>query len=159
MLIFLGLFFISLFQFCFTIANKKAKTNSKKKISKYVDIILGSEIWSIGLIFLLQDFPFFIARLVILINFELSKNYMIYYMLIKNFILCAIEIYRIIIIYRHEELLISLENENKKLISSISSFSNDIDEKNTNQNTKLRKNLSPKSVITIKVKPKQQKKL
>lgn len=124
---------MSVFQFSFTISNAKTKCKYSTGFQKHVDIIFGSEIWAIGLIFFLQDFPFLIGRLIILINFKLSKNYMIYYMIIKNFILCAIEIYRIMILYKEE---VHKESENKaKDTANISSHSeNNIEVHNLDEN-------------------------
>jgi hypothetical protein len=47
---------------------------------------------------MLQDFPFLIVRLIIIIGYRLSKNYMLYYQCGKNLVLCSLEIYRITVI-------------------------------------------------------------
>lgn len=93
------LFTVSCVQFSFSILNKQKK---EKKV-KTLDYILGTEIWSLMLAFLTQDFPFLLARLAILISFRLDKNYMLYYLAIKNFVLCILEIYRIVILFLNEK--------------------------------------------------------
>ena len=71
--------------------------------SKVVDTVFGTEIWSLILIFLTQDFPFFVLRVMILANHDLSKSYMIFFLVSKNFILLILEVYRIYAIYVEEK--------------------------------------------------------
>lgn len=83
---------------------------TKKEFSKQVlATVLGSEIWSLILGFLVQDFPFLIVRLTIIIKFRLEKNYLVYYNFMKNFLLCSVEIYRIFIIFYREKKIGKLE--------------------------------------------------
>jgi hypothetical protein len=63
-------------------------------------LVFGSEIWALCFILLFQDIPFFLIRLIILIEYtSFAKNYSIYFYVAKNFCLCLFEMYRITIIY------------------------------------------------------------
>lgn len=72
-------------------------------LDSMLNIILGTEIWSLIFVFMVQDGPFFIIRLIILLTYDLEKNYMIYFLVVKNFILISIELFRIYIIYINEK--------------------------------------------------------
>jgi hypothetical protein len=95
---------MSLIQFSFSVGaerviHKKTKLSSSHnhygKINATLDILFGTEILGIMLTFIVQDFPFMVMRLVIIIGYRLSKNYTLYYQFGKNLILCCLEIYRI----------------------------------------------------------------
>ena len=58
-----------------------------------MDIIFGTDIWSLLLVLLTQDMPFLVARILILTHFRLAKNYMIYFLTIKNFLVCILGVY------------------------------------------------------------------
>ena len=73
-----------------------------------MDLFFGTEIWALCFILLLQEIPFFVIRLMILIKYKsLAKNYSIYFYVVKNLVLCFFEIYRVIIIFteskKHEQ--------------------------------------------------------
>lgn len=64
------------------------------------DLIFGTEIWALLIVLFLQDLPFAIIRLIILATYnQLSKNYTLYFFVIKNIILAGSEIHLIIVIY------------------------------------------------------------
>lgn len=91
---------VSIVQFSFTLAAKREKIGKKESLScKILDLVFGTEIWSLFLIFFIQDFPFFILRCIIMKNYTLSRNYMIYFLVTKNFVLLIVELYRIYAIY------------------------------------------------------------
>ena len=98
---------MSTIQFSFTLAAKRSLTSDLFKnesfLNKGIDVVFGTEIWSLFLVFLTQDFPFFILRVMILANHDLTKNYMILFLVSKNFILLILEIYRIYAIYVEEK--------------------------------------------------------
>ena len=99
-------FSLSTIQFSFTLASKREIPKRAYKIDSYpifiLDIALSTEIWSLFLIFISQDMPFFILRILILVYDDLSKNYMIYFNISKNFILILTELYRIYVIFSDE---------------------------------------------------------
>lgn len=65
-----------------------------------MDIIFGTEIWAIILIFSLQDFPFLILRIILVINYKTADQFTIYFFAAKNVLLCFTQIYKIIIILK-----------------------------------------------------------
>ena len=77
--------------------------DSNKKHGKFVQYVLGTEIWLLMMACFFQDFPFFITRLTILIKYKLSKNFMLYFLISKNFMLSCLELYRIYIIVKEEK--------------------------------------------------------
>lgn len=103
----LAFFSLSTIQFSFTLAAKRHRSNESDKkenfLNKLTEVVFGTEIWSLILIFLTQDFPFFILRVMIMVCNDLSKNYMIYFLVSKNFILLILEVYRIYAIYLEEK--------------------------------------------------------
>ena len=131
---------MSTIQFSFTLAVKRHKSNEMAKerifLNKVKDVVFGTEIWSLILIFLTQDFPFFILRIVIMVSYRLSKNYMIYFLVSKNFVLLILELYRIYAIYLEEkENRIEPHKEENKL--EYKKMENFVDE---NSDLKQRKN-------------------
>ena len=103
-------------------------------ISKALDIIFGTEIWSLLFSLLTQDTPFFIMRFFILVNYEsTSKNYTLYFFVIKNFALCLFEIYRIIILF-------SRTNKKKRFNSNLN-YENTFIFKNLNIDASGKQNL------------------
>ena len=83
--------------------NNREKISESIKYHEIFNFIFGTEIWSLAYIFLTQDFPFLITRVLILASFKLEKNYMIYFLAIKNFLLCILEIYRIAVLFIEEK--------------------------------------------------------
>ena len=131
---------MSTIQFSFTLAVKRHKSNEiaeeRTFLNKVKDVVFGTEIWSLILIFLTQDFPFFILRIVIMVSYRLSKNYMIYFLVSKNFVLLILELYRIYAIYLEEkENRIEPHKEENKL--EYKKMENFVDE---NSDLKQRKN-------------------
>lgn len=64
-------------------------------IDVVIEYVLGTEIWSLALTFIVQDFPFLVVRLVVIFRFSIDSS-PIFYLLVKNIILCILEIYRIV---------------------------------------------------------------
>ena len=75
----------------------KKETNFDKKDSlrkQVIDYMFGTEIWALVLVMFTQDLPFFIIRLLVLINYpNLQSNYTAYFFVVKNFILIIFTIY------------------------------------------------------------------
>ena len=75
-------------------------------------LLFGTDIWSLLLVLLLQDLPFSIIRLLILIFYnQLSKNYTLYFFVIKNLMLAASEIYLVCLIIFEERKKFKKKNE------------------------------------------------
>jgi hypothetical protein len=75
----------------------KKKDDYDRGFWKFYDSFFGTEIWSQVFVMLTQDIPFFVIRLIILVNFEsTTRNYTFYFFIIKNFFLVIFELYRIL---------------------------------------------------------------
>ena len=75
-------------------------TTDSNKVVSFFNMIFGTEIWQAIFIFTLQDFPFFIVRLLYLIFYQqLNKNYNLYFYVVKNFVLCLFDVYLSIVIF------------------------------------------------------------
>ena len=81
-------------QFSFTLSAKFQRSNDlKQTVSlKIFELLFCTEIWAILVILLLMDLPFFIIRLVIIIKYGVDKSYLIYFMLVKNALLCILDL-------------------------------------------------------------------
>jgi hypothetical protein len=120
---FLSVFFlvcsiISSIQFSLVLTSTRPNDENNKTI---LDYIIGNESWSILLICLTQDLPFFIIRLYVMIRYFdfYDPNYTKYFFLLKSFVLIILEIYRFIILVH--------EGNFKKKISNCDSTSKIID--------------------------------
>jgi len=83
-----------------TSINKERFNSSISNVEHFWDLIFGTEIWALLIVLFLQDLPFAIIRLIILATYnQLSKNYTLYFFVIKNIILAGSEIHLIIVIY------------------------------------------------------------
>ena len=83
---------MSIFQFSFDLSTKlSVKIDSSKKhglLTRLKNVVFGTEAWAFLFVFLVQDLPFAILRLSVIINYEkLSKNYTLYFFVVKNLIL------------------------------------------------------------------------
>jgi hypothetical protein len=100
---------LSAFQYSFDLSVKidvKNETNKKSTGNKFFKLIFGTEIWSLLLVFIIHDLPFSIIRLLVLVHYEhkLSKNYTLYFFVIKNLVLSTCELYYIsLLILKHLE--------------------------------------------------------
>ena len=79
-------------QFSFTLS---ARLEHDKPFS-FHGIVFSTEIWSIALVFIFQDFPFCIIRTIIIAGYGADKNYLLYFFVVKNYILCLLEFYMVI---------------------------------------------------------------
>lgn len=108
---------MSTLQYCFALAARKNRNKNAKGFSKFCDTFFGTEIWSLALVCLTMDLPFFIMRFYILVTYEsTTKNYTLYFFVIKNFLLVIFEIYKIVIIAL-EDLIGDTEDENNSEMS------------------------------------------
>lgn len=115
MIVFFIQVFFSLSSIQFSI-NLGAKANRKvisRKWHHIFGVVFCTEMWAIIVVLLTQDLPFFIIRLIIIIQSGVEKEYVLYFMLIKNLYLCLLEVHMILNIFYNEKLLIS-ENHKKK---------------------------------------------
>ena len=91
-----------------------------------ITLIFSTEIWALMFVLFFQDLPFTIIRLLILIYYnQLSKNYTLYFFVIKNLILAIYEIYLISLIsFQHRDLFSKSEqnNFNPRFIEHITAF-------------------------------------
>ena len=134
---------MSTLQFSFTLAAKRHKSNemveNESVLNRVTHVVFGTEIWSLFLVFLTQDFAFFILRIFILISYDLSKNYMIYFLVSKNFVLLILELYRIYAIYLEEKenKIEAMQVEDKKELSKKQNFTENADLKQRKSSDKL----------------------
>ena len=67
------------------------KINPRKKpgiLERLNNVVFGTEVWAFLFVLFVQDLPFAALRLAVIINYEqLSKNYSLYFFVIKNLIL------------------------------------------------------------------------
>ncbi len=91
----LTLFSISTLQFNFTLTAQMPRgTNSGKSSWQAVrECIFCTELWSYMFIFFTQDFPFMVTRTYVIAYYGAEKNYLLYFFVVKNYVLCAFEIY------------------------------------------------------------------
>lgn len=62
-------------------------------------MLFGTEIWAYLMVFFIQDLPFAVLRISVLINYDqLTKNYTLYFFVVKNVVLALSEIYYIVLI-------------------------------------------------------------
>ena len=61
---------------------------------------------------MIQDLPFLIHRILIISSYRLSQHYTIYFFVVKNFVLCCAEIYKIVVVF----IEINKENANQNKI-------------------------------------------
>ena len=76
-------------------------------------IVFGTEIWSILLVFLVQDFPYLIVRILLLFVVKLSD--ILFFFMFKNFILCLVLIHKVITTYQEEKLQLTNRPRNNTL--------------------------------------------
>lgn len=89
-------FSLSVLQFSFTLSAKMDGLDEglDRPVSTVVkEAVFATEMWSVLMIFLTQDFPFCIIRTLIVFNFGTEKNYLLYFFVVKNYVLVAFEIY------------------------------------------------------------------
>ena len=90
---------MSTLQYCFALAARKYRNPNCTGFGKFCDVFFGTEIWALSLVCFTMDLPFFIMRLYILITYDsTTKNYTLYFFVIKNFLLVLFELYKIVII-------------------------------------------------------------
>jgi hypothetical protein len=79
--------------------NYEHATRRQAKLYDFIDLLFGTEIWAILVTFVFQDALFFIIRLMVLLRYQsTTKNYTLYFFVIKNFVLCLFELYRIVVL-------------------------------------------------------------
>ena len=96
--------FVSCVQFSLTLTATRDKPENEDTKMTSLDYIFSNESWSILLICLTQDLPFFLFRLVVLLKYynPNDHNYTKFFFLLKSFILVLLEIYRLFILLKEE---------------------------------------------------------
>jgi len=112
----LGFVSLSIFQFSFDLSTKlRVKKNAKHEtgpLARLKRLIFGTDIWAFLFVLLVQDLPFSVLRLSVVVYYdELSKNYTLYFFVVKNIILACCEVYYIGLIMFKEEEKIEVEKE------------------------------------------------
>ena len=114
----LFVFSLSIVQFSVTLtATRKCRENRNEltKFQKFLDIFLGTELWSIFFVMITQDIPFLLIRLVLVFRYNVLSDSIIFFFIIKNCILVYFDIYRSYFIirdyFRNQK---SIEPEDKK---------------------------------------------
>ena len=107
-IIFLVFFTTSSLQFSLVLSVelKLKQFRNENKFKNFFKFVLGSELWGLFFILTFQDLPFFVIRLLFLILYDsFKKNSILYFFVIKNFLLCIFEIYHVSVIlieYKYE---------------------------------------------------------
>ena len=87
--------------------SKSGNSQLKQRRANCLNLIFGTEIWTIVVSLLLQELPFLLLRFYILVYIQLSfnsKRFSIIFFALKNLILCTAEIYRTaIIVIEHRQ--------------------------------------------------------
>ena len=97
-------FSLSTLQFSLTFATRRRKRIEKSTLNAILDRIFGTSIWAIFIVFLFQDLPFFVWRIILRANYDLTVHFTINFFLVKNAICCFIEITKIaIILYEYDK--------------------------------------------------------
>ena len=78
---------------------RRRRINLARGSYKALHYIFGTEIWPAFLIFIIQDLPFLVHRIIIIASYRLSQHYTIYFFVVKNFVLCCAEIYKIVVVF------------------------------------------------------------
>lgn len=89
-------FSLSVLQFSFTLSAKMDGLDEvldRPVWTVVKEAVFATEMWSVLLIFLFQDFPFCIIRTIIIVRFGTEKNYLLYFFVVKNYVLVVYEIY------------------------------------------------------------------
>ncbi len=89
------LFSTSTLQFSFTLsARLEREANFKKGFWEVIrEAVFCTELWSYIFIFCTQDFPFMITRTYVIVYYGTERNYLLFFFVIKNYVLCIFEIY------------------------------------------------------------------
>jgi hypothetical protein len=109
-------FSLSVVQFSFTLSAKLDGLDNvlERNVPTIIkEAVFATEIWSVLIILLTQDLPFCIIRTIIIANYGVDKNYLLYFFVVKNYVLVIFElylIYNLILDERHRHNL-----EKKKL--------------------------------------------
>ena len=97
---FLAFTFLSCIQFSLTLTSTRKLEGKRKRIYDY---FLANEAWGVLVTLLIQDFPFFVIRLYVVINHsDLTQNYTIYFFLLKSLVFISLEVYRIFSLVKEE---------------------------------------------------------
>jgi hypothetical protein len=90
-------------------AKQFSNTRLEDDFETFMDYTLGTEIWSVLFAIFVQDLPYATIRFYLIIVYDLTKNYTLFYMFGKNVIMCSLGIYKIVLI------LIDKRQESRKV--------------------------------------------
>ena len=94
---------VSMVQFAFPLsATGKRKLTNRRLIHKYCGWYFETEIWSLLLSVMVQDFPFFVIRLFCLVNYAMY-SYDIIFFTVKNALVIGLQTYRIVVVLRRRQ--------------------------------------------------------
>ena len=86
---------ISLIQFSLTLTATRKLNLNRTGLKLVFDIMLGSEIWSILFVFITQDFPYLIVRILIVSKLSINVSATLYFFILKNIALCILCVHRV----------------------------------------------------------------
>lgn len=111
------MFSISTLQFSFTLSAKINRVNHLQRSfsTALIEVVLGTELWAIAVVFLSQDFPFMIIRTYVIVYYGAEKNYLLYFFVVKNYVLCIFEIYAVLHILLDERHMRKQQREDIQL--------------------------------------------
>ena len=112
---------ISLMQFSLTLTATRKLNLDRTGFRLVLDIILGSEIWSITFVLFTQELPYLIIRLIIVSKLNIDVSATLYFFILKNIalsILCVHRITRIIkeILRKNNKIFQAIQLSNLKTI-------------------------------------------
>ena len=93
-------------------------TKKRTSLTNMCRLVFGTEIWSLLFVFVVQELPFTVLRLVVMVHYQhLSKNYTLYFFVIKNLVLSACELYYIGVILVHHVKKYQKEKKQQEIIA------------------------------------------
>jgi hypothetical protein len=108
---------ISLIQFSVTLTATRKLNLNKTGFRLVLDIVLGSEIWSIFFVLLTQELPYLIVRLLIVSKLNINVTATLYFFILKNIALCILCVHRI------ERIIKEILRKNNKISNTVQLFS------------------------------------
>lgn len=104
---------VSLIQFSVTLTATRKLNLNLTGFRLVLDIVLGSEIWSIFFVLLTQELPYLIVRLLIVSKLNINVTATLYFFILKNIALCILCVHRI------ERIIKEILRKNNKICNTL----------------------------------------
>ena len=91
-------FSLSTLQFSLTLSAEAERSDESHRTwtRKLYELFFCTELWAVVFILIFQDLPFLIIRMIVIIEYGVFNNYLLYFLLIKNYVICLFGIYLIV---------------------------------------------------------------